>query len=77
METFLVLAIIFITLSTSLWLMLRNQKKQDQPKGTAAGMFASMDEIFHPNAHEAHIVIEEKKNEVTPKPSPEDKNFPR
>ena len=77
METFLVLAIIFITLATSLWLMLRNQKKQDQPKGTAAGMFSSMDEIFHPNAHEAHIVIEEKKNEVTRKPSPEDKNFPR
>ena len=73
METFLVLVAIFITLAISLWFMLRDQKKHDQPKGSAAGMFASMDEIFHPNAHEAHIVIEEQKKAVLPKKSPEDK----
>lgn len=56
--------------------MTKDSGKHKKPKGLASGMFASMDEIFHPNAHEAHIVIEEKEREITPKPAPEDKNFP-
>ena len=72
MTTFIVI-VVFIAVILGIRSMQHDQSKRNQPKGMASGMFASMDEIFHPNAHEAHIVIEEQKEGVLPKPSPEDK----
>ena len=34
---------------------------------------AAMNELFHPAANETSIVVEERKEAIAPKPSPEDK----
>lgn len=46
-------------------------------RASMGGAFGVMDELFHPNAHEARIVIEQKQEERVPLPSPEDKNHDR
>lgn len=73
MTTFIVITVVLIAVVLGIRSMQRDQSKRNQPKGMATGLFASMDEIFHPNAHEAHLVIEEQREGVLPKPSPEDK----
>ena len=75
MTTFFIVCSLLIIVLFGIRSMIQDQGKRDQPKGMASGMFASMDEIFHPNAHEAHIVIEEKEREIAPKPAPVYKNF--
>ncbi|MEY3537550.1 MAG: hypothetical protein RL645_364 [Actinomycetota bacterium] len=42
-------------------------------RASMGGGFGVMDELFHPNAHEARIIIEQKQEERVPMPSPEDK----
>ncbi len=42
-------------------------------RASMGGAFGVMDELFHPNAHEARIIIEQKQEERVPMPSPEDK----
>lgn len=51
------------------------QRKNERPSGAASGALGVMDEIFHPNAYEASIIMESQNEAGAPAPSPEDKPF--
>jgi hypothetical protein len=46
-----------------------------RPTG-AGGMLGVMNELYNPSAHSAQIIVEEQKQAIKPKPSPEDKKKP-
>jgi hypothetical protein len=44
--------------------------------GGAAGALGVFNELYQPTAHSAQIIVEEQKQAIKPKPSPEDKKRP-
>ena len=46
-------------------------------RASMGGAFGTMDELFHPNAHESRIIMEHKQEQRAPMPSPEDKDHDR
>ena len=53
-----------------------NKKRGKTARRTAGAAIGVMDEVFHPNAKEARIIIEQKQEERVPLPSPEGKPLP-
>jgi ABC-type phosphate transport system substrate-binding protein len=44
--------------------------------GGSSAVFGVMNEVFHPAASQANIIVEEQREARAPLPSPEDKNLP-
>ena len=42
-----------------------------------SGAFSVFNEIYQPSAHSAQIIVEEQREAIKPKPSPEDKKKPQ
>lgn len=70
MVVMLIITLIGIDISTR-----KNRKGGKGRKAMGAGLFA-INEVFHPSAHESSIILEEKREERKPLPSPEDKENP-
>ena len=69
----IITAVCLATFAVSIPAMRR--RKNERPSGAASGMLGVMDEIFHPNAYEASIIMESQNEAGAPAPSPEDKPF--
>jgi hypothetical protein len=69
----LIIAIVAVPLAVGIPVQRRNRKLGKQGRRAMGAGLGVMDEIFHPNAHEARIIIEQKQLEILPTPSPEDK----
>jgi hypothetical protein len=44
--------------------------------GSVGGALGVFNELYNPSAHSAQMIVEEQKQAVKPKPSPEDKKKP-
>lgn len=75
MEIILGIALMLIATLTFIELSTRKRRKGKSRKAMGAALFA-IDEVFHPSAHEAAIVMEDKREERKAMPSPEDKENP-
>ena len=72
----LLIAVVAVPLMIGIPTARRNKKhgkKGSRAMGAGLGVMA---EIFHPNAKESRIIIEQKREEIAPMPSPEDKPDP-
>jgi hypothetical protein len=52
------------------------RKTMRTSNGAAGGALGIFNELYNPSAHAAQIIVEEQKEAVKPKPSPEDKKKP-
>lgn len=64
-----------VLLSTILIGIPATRRNKTKPVGGMSGALGVMDEIFHPTAHEASIIMEAQNEAGSPNPSPEDKPF--
>ena len=69
----LLLAVVAVPLMIGIPAARRNKKLGKKGRSALGAGLGVMDEIFHPNAKEARIIIEQKREEIAPMPSPEDK----
>ncbi|MBD8102944.1 hypothetical protein [Plantibacter sp. CFBP 8775] len=54
-----------------------HRERHSQHRQAKAGVIGVVDEVFHPEAHEAHVVWEAQKEMPAPAPLVGDKLFPR
>ena len=54
----------------------RSGKTSRRRVGGSSAVFGVMNEVFHPAASQANIIVEEQREARAPLPSPEDKNLP-
>jgi hypothetical protein len=64
---------ILIGAAYEIWRKRRDRSLQHPGRRMAGAGLGVMNEVFHPAANEHSIVVEESKEAIAPKPSPEDK----
>lgn len=69
----LLIAVVVVPLAVGLPIQRRNKKLGKKGRSAMGVGLAAMNELFHPAANETSIVVEERKEAIAPKPSPEDK----
>ncbi|MEY4741991.1 MAG: hypothetical protein RL672_741 [Actinomycetota bacterium] len=72
----LLVAVVLVPLALGIPASRRNRKTAKKGRAAMGAGLGVMDEIFHPNAKAARFIIEQKREEIAPMPSPEDKPTP-
>lgn len=67
------IAVVVVPLVVGIPIQRRNKKLGKKTRSALGAGLSAMNEVFHPAANEHSIVVEERKEAVAPKPSPEDK----
>ena len=72
MDYLLAVAVIAVAILIPAFIPQRISGKRNR---ALSGILSSFDEVFHPSAKEAQLVVEEQSEAVKPMPSPEDKKL--